>query len=84
MYVCVCVYVCMYVCTCMYVRMYMCMHACMYVCMYVCTCMYVCMYVHVCQPLLTTKIKQAKYFVRRIIRYISHVYASSKSHSDEN
>ena len=30
------------------------------------------------------KIKQAKYSLRRIIRYISHVYVSSKGHSDEN
>ena len=32
----------------------------------------------------STKFNQAKYFVVRIIRYISHVYVSSKSHSDEN
>ena len=32
----------------------------------------------------TPKITQAKYFVWRTIRYISHVYASSKGHNDEN
>ena len=36
-----------------------------------------------CQSLPTMKIIQAKYLFDEIIRFVSHVYISSKGHSDE-